>query len=127
MKTGRNRAIAVAVSLIAGLAVSCASTGAFLPAAPEETVIGRVQAQFVTRNVLNGRDAVNMQAYIKLLEAAQSEYGQDGQLDIRDILWASGRDIGYQNTEYTATGKVVIILPAPQMQPRDDPRQDALE
>jgi hypothetical protein len=116
MKTGRKRAIAVAVS--------CASAGAFLPASPEETVIGTVQAQFVGRNVLNGRDAVNMQADIKLLEAARSEYGQ---LDIRDILWVSGRDIGYQNTEYTATGKVVIILPAPQIQPRDGPRQDALE
>ncbi|MDR1894117.1 MAG: hypothetical protein LBQ61_05405 [Spirochaetales bacterium] len=107
MKIGKKLAIVLMASLIAGMAASCASTGQFMPLEKEETVIGTVQAVFVARNTLNGRDAINTQAYIKLLEAAQQQYASSGSLDIRDIVWVSGRSVEDQNTEYTATGKVV--------------------
>jgi hypothetical protein len=107
MKIGKKFALMLAASLIAGMAVSCASTGQFMPLEKGETVIGTVQAVFVARDTLNGRDAINTQAYIKLLEAAQWQYGQDGQIDIRDIVWVSGQPFDDQNTEYTASGKVV--------------------
>jgi hypothetical protein len=58
-------------AVVIGFLASCASTGNFMPLSPNETVIGTVQATFVARNTLNGRDALNTQAYIKLLEAAQ--------------------------------------------------------
>jgi hypothetical protein len=71
------------------------------------TVVGTVQPSFVARNTLNGRDAINTQAYIKLLEAAQGRYAvNDIQIDIRDIVWVSGKDVGPENKEYAATGKV---------------------
>jgi hypothetical protein len=101
-------AITVALLLVS-LSVSCASTGNFMPIAQGETVIGTVQADFVARNTLKGRDAINTQAYIKLLEAAQRRYGQDTAIDIRDIVWVSGQAADNQNTEYSATGKVVQI------------------
>jgi hypothetical protein len=97
-----------AVAAIA-LMVSCASTGNFMPLSPGETVIGTVQASFTARNTLNGRDAINTQAYIKLLEAAQGKYGRDTAIDIRDIVWVSGQSAGNQNKEYAATGKVVQV------------------
>jgi hypothetical protein len=101
-------AITVAL-LLASLSVSCASTGNFMPISQGETVIGTVQADFVARNTLKGRDAINTQAYIKLLEAAQERYGRDMAFDIRDIVWVSGQAADNQNTEYSATGKVVKI------------------
>jgi hypothetical protein len=97
----------VPAAMAIGLEVSCASTGNFMPLEPNETVLGTVQATFVARNTLNGRDALNTQAYIKLLEAAQWKYGQDVPIDIRDIVWVSGRDVDTQNKEYAATGKVI--------------------
>ncbi|GHU98567.1 hypothetical protein FACS189483_06760 [Spirochaetia bacterium] len=95
--------------LLASLSVSCASTGNFMPLSQGETVVGTVQASFVARNTLNGRDAINTQAYIKLLEAAQGKYGQSTAIDIRDIVWVSGKNVDNQNTEYSATGKVVQV------------------
>jgi hypothetical protein len=97
------------VFLVAAMTVSCASTGSFMPISPGETVIGTVQASFTARNTVNGRDAINTQAYIKLLEAAQGRYGRDTAIDIRDIVWVSGQAADDQNTEYSATGKVVQI------------------
>jgi hypothetical protein len=89
---------------------SCASTGQFMPLSSGETVIGTVQADFTARKTLGGRDAINTQAYIKLLEAAQRLYTRDGvQIDIRDIVWVSGRDVDETNTEYAASGKVVRL------------------
>jgi hypothetical protein len=98
-----------AVLLIAGTAVSCASTGNFMPLSPGDTVIGTIQTSFAAYNTLNGRNALNTQAYIKLLESARGEYGQDVQIDIRDIVWVSGKKADGVNTEYSATGKVVRI------------------
>ncbi|MDR1506318.1 MAG: hypothetical protein LBI67_04385, partial [Treponema sp.] len=63
-------AITVA-GLLVSLLVSCASTGNFMPISQGETVLGTVQVSFTARNTLKGRDAINTQAYIKLLEAAQ--------------------------------------------------------
>jgi hypothetical protein len=80
-----------------------------MPISPGETVLGTVQADFVARNTLKGRDAINTQAYIKLLEAAQGRYGQDTAIDIRDIVWVSGQAADNQNTEYSATGKVIQV------------------
>jgi hypothetical protein len=107
MKIGKKFAILLAAFLIAGMAVSCASTGQFMPLEKEPTVIGTVQTVFVARNTLKGRDAINTQAYIKLLEAALRQYASSGAFDIRDIVWVSGQSLDNQNTEYTATGKVV--------------------
>jgi hypothetical protein len=94
-----------------GIMVSCASTGNFMPLAPNETVIGTVQTTFVARNTLNGRDALNTHAYIALLEAAQQQYPRNDlggvPVDIRDIVWVSGRDVDNTNKEYAVTGKVI--------------------
>jgi hypothetical protein len=105
---------AVAVTLLlVTMMVSCASTGNFMPLASNETVIGTVQATLVARNTLNGRDALNTQAYIKLLEAAQQRYTRNDQggvpVDIRDIVWVSGREVDSQNKEYAVTGKVIRV------------------
>jgi hypothetical protein len=96
-----------------GFLASCASTGNFMPLAPNEMVIGTVQATFVARNTLNGRDALNTQAYIKLLEAAQHQYSRNDQggvpVDIRDIVWVSGKEVDSMNKEYAVTGKVIRV------------------
>jgi hypothetical protein len=104
------RLTALVIGLAAFGMASCASTGQFMPLSPAEMVIGTVQADFTARKTLGGRDAINTQAYIKLLEAAQKQYGRDGvQIDIRDIVWVSGMDVNETNTEYAASGKVVQI------------------
>jgi hypothetical protein len=118
MKNGKNLppaklslylAATMVALLVAAVTVSCASIGNFMPISQGETVLGTVQADFVARNTLKGRDAINTQAYIKLLEAAQGRYGQDTAIDIRDIVWVSGQSADNQNTEYSATGKVIQI------------------
>jgi hypothetical protein len=106
MKNGRKMTFALA-ALVIGLLASCASTGQFMPLEKGVTVIWTVQTVFAARNTLNGRDAINTQAYIKLLEAAQRQYAPDGTFDIRDIVWVSGQSFDDQNTEYSAIGKVV--------------------
>jgi hypothetical protein len=112
MKISRKLSFILAAVVI-GIAASCASTGNFMPLASNETVIGTVQATFAARNTLNGRDAINTQAYIKLLEAAQQQYSGNETsgpaVDIRDIVWVSGREIDSQNKEYAVTGKVIQV------------------
>ena len=99
-----------AAGLLAGMTASCASTGSFMPLSQGETVIGTVQTSFAARNALNSRDAINTHAYIKLLEAAQGRYAAGGaHIDIRDIVWVSGKDLEQVNKEYSATGKVVRL------------------
>jgi hypothetical protein len=101
---------ALVIALVAFGMASCASTGQFMPLSSGETVIGTVQADFTARKTLGGRDAINTQAYIKLLEAAQRQYARDSvQIDIRDIVWVSGKDVDETNTEYAASGKVVRL------------------
>ena len=61
-----------------------------MPLENGETILGVIQTNFVARDTINGRDAINTLAYIKLLEAAQEQYARDGvQIDIRDIVWTS--------------------------------------
>ena len=99
------------VSLIVGLAASCASTGQYMALSRDETVIGSVQSTFVVRASLfflqSAKDAVNTQAYIHLMEEAGRRY--PGNIDIRDIVWVTGQSVDNQNTEVSATGKVVQI------------------
>jgi hypothetical protein len=112
MKNRKKLPFKFAVIMVAGLlvsvSVSCASMGDFMPIEAGETVLGTVQTSFTARKTLNGRDAINTQAYIRLLEAAQQKYGGEA-VDIRDIMWVSGKEADRQNTEYSATGKVVRV------------------
>jgi len=107
MKNGKKPALVLLVSLIMGLAASCASTGQYMPLDTHDTVIGIVQISFTVRNTINGREALNILSYAKLLEMAQLQYGTP--VDVRDIMWASGQQIDNLNTEYSATGKVIKI------------------
>ena len=111
MKIGKKLALVLTASLLLGLAASCASTGHYMPLSSDETVLGTVQATFVVRSSLffleSAKDAVNTQSYIKLMEAAGEKHS--GAFDIRDIVWVTGRSVDNENTEVSATGKVVQI------------------
>ena len=111
MKTGKKLAISLLAALIIAIVVSCISTGEYMPLAKDETVIGTVQATFITRSSLfflkSTKNAVNKQAYIQLLDAAGKKY--PGNNDIRDIVWVTGRSVDPQNTEISATGKVIQV------------------
>jgi len=109
MENRKKLALVLIVSLIVGLAASCASTGQYMPLTTGETVIGTVQAEFVVHSsffsMKSVKDAVNTQAYIHLLQEAGKKYS--GSFDIRDIVWVTGKSVNNQNTEISATGKVV--------------------
>jgi hypothetical protein len=111
MKIEKKLVLCFMASLIVGLAVSCASTGEYMPLKSGETVIGTVQAHFVYRSsffsMKSVKDKVNTEAYIYLLEAAGKKY--PGNVDIREIVWVTGRSVDNQNTEISATGKVVQV------------------
>ena len=107
MKTGKKAALVPAALLIAALAASCASTGQYLPMSRNETAIGTAQVRFEAKDTWFTRKAVNTLAYIKLLEAAQTRY--PGTIEIRDIVWAAGRQTAPETSEIAATGKVVRI------------------
>jgi hypothetical protein len=85
---------------------SCVSVGQFMPLAKDETPLGNVQVNFVTKATWFTHDSINILAYIKLLEAAQQKY--QVYIDIRDIQWVSGRVLDNQNKEISATGKVIM-------------------
>jgi uncharacterized iron-regulated protein len=94
--------------LLAMLLSSCATVGQFKPASENERVIGTVQTTFVARDLwLKKNETINMQAYIKLLEAAAQKY--PGEIDVRNIIWATGRYLGGINVEIAATGRVISI------------------
>jgi hypothetical protein len=85
---------------------SCATVGRFKPVAEGERVIGTVQTTFIARDLwLKKDETINTQAYIKLLEAAAQRYS--GEIDVRDVLWATGRYLSGVSIEVSATGKVV--------------------
>jgi outer membrane lipoprotein-sorting protein len=111
MKNGKKLIMVFLVSLIVGLSVSCTSTGEYMPLKDGETVMGTVQAHFTYRSSLfsmkSVKDKVNTEAYIYLLEAAGKKY--TGNIDIREIVWVTGRSVDPQNTEISATGKVIQI------------------
>jgi hypothetical protein len=109
MKRNRKMLSIGLTALVIALAVfgmaSCASTGQFMPLTQGETPGGNVQATFVAQDTWFTHNAINTLAYIKLLEAAQQKY--QGNVEIRDIQWVSGREIDNQNKEISATGKVI--------------------
>jgi len=111
MKTVKKIVLVLAVSLITAFAASCATSGNYLALSNNETVIGNTQATFLVRSSFfssrSEKDNVNTQAYIHLLEEANEKF--NGNIDIRDIVWVTGRSVGYDSTEVSATGKVVRI------------------
>ena len=111
MKTVKRLITVLAVLLLVAFAVSCASTGQYMSVSKDETVLGTVQSTFVVRSSLfflkSARDAVNTQAYIHLMKSAGEKYS--GGIDIRDIVWVTGRSVDNESTEVSATGKVVKI------------------
>jgi hypothetical protein len=102
--------------LAAGFLGSCASTGQFMPLSAQEQVIGSVQVTFEAQDTWFSKNAINTQAYIRLLEAAGKKYPgneqNNVQLDVREIIWTTGKSTGgagEQNKEIAATGKVVQV------------------
>jgi hypothetical protein len=90
------------------LFISCSSIGQYLPVSPDDIVIGTVQTTFVARDTwLSKKESISAQVYIKLLEAAVQKY--PGNIDIRDIVWGTGRKISPRDTEVSATAKVIRI------------------
>jgi hypothetical protein len=75
----------------------------------EEPVIGTAQISFVVAgwDATFNKDAITIQAYSRLLDAAQQKY--PGTVDVRDVVWASGKKVGELNREITATGKIVQL------------------
>ena len=96
-----------AAVVIAGFVGSCASTGQYLPLARGETAIGTVQASFEARDNRFTRKAVSTFAYIKLLESARAQYA--GNVEIRDIVWAAGKESAPGFSEIAASGKVIRL------------------
>ena len=109
MKTTKKAVMVSAILLIAIFTASCASSGQYMALSKDETVVGTAQANFAVRSIVfmskSGKDSVNTQAYIHLLKAAGEKY--PGSIDIRDIVWVTGKSVDNENTEISATGKVV--------------------
>jgi hypothetical protein len=104
----RNKAMAaLLITFITFGIVSCVSMGQFMPLVKGETVVGTVQTTFAARDTWFTHDAVDTLAYIKLLEAAEAKY--EGHIEIRDILWVSGREVDVRYKEISATGKVIRL------------------
>jgi hypothetical protein len=97
------------VIILAMLLGSCATVGQFKPVSGGERVIGTIQTTFTARDSwLKKNETINAQSYIKLLEAAAQRYS--GEIDVRDIVWVTGRYLGGMDIEVSATGKVVSIV-----------------
>jgi hypothetical protein len=107
MKIKQNAPRMFAALALVLLAASCASTGQYMPMAQGETSIGSVQADFEARDNWFSNKAINTLAYIKLMEAARREY--PGDIEIRNIVWVSGKGTGPATSQITASGKVVRI------------------
>jgi len=112
MKTVKKTLPVFIVLLIIALAASCASTGQYKPLADGETVIGTAQTTFMVQSsffsMKKVQDAMNAEAYIKLMEVAAQKY--PGSIDLRDIVWVTGdKSRDGTKTEIFATGKVIRI------------------
>jgi hypothetical protein len=85
------------------------ATGKTTQVSADEAVNGIVQTNFAAQSwdSMFNKPAIKTQAYIKLLEAAQQKY--PGMVDIKDIVWITGRMVDHQNKEIIATGKVVQV------------------
>ena len=115
MKTITKMALVLAAVLLTVFAVSCSTTGEYMPLSKGETVIGTVQSTLVVKSTFFSmkrvKDSINTEAYIKLLESAEKKY--PGNIDIRDIVWVTGRyvDNDPTSTEVFIAGKVIRIGP----------------
>jgi hypothetical protein len=113
MKTLRKTAYVLAALLLTALAASCSTTGEYMPLSGDETVIGTVQETLIVKSAFffmkRVKDSINTEAYIKLQEAAGQKY--PGNIDIRDIVWVTGRMASNDptSTEIFATGKVIRL------------------
>ena len=100
-----------AALLLIVLASSCSTTGEYMPLSKDEAVIGTVQTTFLVQSsffsMQSVKDAINTEAYIKLLEVAAQKYS--GNIDIRDIVWVTGRQPKDDpaSTEIFTSGKVI--------------------
>jgi hypothetical protein len=112
MKTFKKTVCILAVLLLTTLAASCTSTGNYMPLKEGETIIGTVQTTFVVQSTSvvskSGKDALNRQAYAKLLETAERKY-PNSNIDIRDIEWVTGNTVENTKTEIFATAKVIRV------------------
>jgi len=110
MKTVKKTVYVLAVLLLTTLAASCSTIGGYMPLKDGDVVIGIVQATFAARSsffsMKKVRDTINTESYIKLLEAAERKYPNNN-IDIRDIVWVTGKQVDPQNTEIVAAGKVI--------------------
>ena len=112
MKTRKKIALVIAALLLTLFAITCESTGQYMPSTGNETIIGTVQANFTVQGSMftlkSTRDAVDTQSYIKLMEVAGLKYS--GNIDIRDIVWVTGdKTPDYLSTMIFATGKVIKV------------------
>ncbi|MHB9291766.1 hypothetical protein Holit_00849 [Hollandina sp. SP2] len=98
----------ILVIIMGIVTASCASMGRHLPLSSGEMVIGTIQTSFVARETWFSKDEViSTQAYIKLLEAAVKKY--PGSIDVRNILWVTGRMVDHLNVEIAAAGMVIAL------------------
>jgi hypothetical protein len=106
----RNKLLSFVSGIAVMLFISCSSIGQHLPLSSNDIVIGTIQTTFVARDTwLSKNESINAQVYIKLLEAAAQKY--PGTIDIREIVWVTGRTVGPRDTEVSATAKVIRIDP----------------
>ena len=104
----RNNLLSCIMGIAIMLLISCSTIGQHLPISPDEIVIGTIQTSFVARDSWFAKtETMNMQAYIKLLEAAVQKY--PGNIDIRDVVWVTGRTVGPRDTEVSATARVIRV------------------
>jgi hypothetical protein len=93
-----------------------AATGKIVQVPAEDAVAGLVQTSFTARSWDSwfNKNAIKTQAYIRLLEAAQQKYPgtSRGVIDVRDIVWITGRMVDHKNKEIIATGKVWTVPPS---------------
>ena len=131
MKTITKMALVSAALLLTAFAASCSTTGEYLPLSKGETVIGTVQDTMVVKSTFFSmkrvRDSINTEAYIKLLEAGEKKY--PGSIDIRDIVWVTGRQVYNDptSTEIFIAGKVIKVGSESADQSPDDEQEEANE
>ncbi|MDR1399378.1 MAG: hypothetical protein LBJ41_05605 [Treponema sp.] len=104
----KRKGIIIFIGMLSILISSCATVGQYMPISSGETVIGTIQTSFVARDSwLSKNKTINMQAYIKLLEAAVKKY--PGDIGVRNVVWATGRTIDGINVEVVATSMVISL------------------
>ena len=104
----KRKGVFVFIGMVSLAVISCATVGQYLPSTPEDAVIGTIQTSFIIRSGWSPENKViNTLAYIKLLEAAVQKYA--GAIDVRDIVWVTGRAVDSLNVEVAATAAVIRL------------------